>query len=636
LRDIPLKQLKKHMTQVKNNDYWKYFPVQGKISQFVYQKNDGRMKYSENPDNPLVEFELYCQNSQKFKLLMIPPCAAVTYFKAKELFERVLVIDYNKNRLETFIREVDPQAESIWVEDQQALRSYCVNLFNEMSNGLLLSYIPERYKRLDQLMTDLLCHELLQIQKEYSSIAVHRSLRAWHKNLNALLNLSVVDKRLDVFPDIAKSSAVIVGAGPSLDDTVAKLKSQKKKALVIATDGSVQSLVKNGVIPDFIVSCDDSLLTWRFMASIKTQLVNVPLFVDFRANHYLVKNYPGPVILTHSSCADFWSEPFVKDFPLLEMGKCVGHMAFNLAIAVNAGQVVMTGFDLACKGGRFHPEDMPVPYYHERNMPVPVTVESIHGEFLKTDLSMLIYLKDFEFMIEAATVPIIDCTEGGARKKGTEVKPLERTLKDCLALKEFCLDFSPIGRDQKRAFNNFISTFRTGRLDSQGRDLVNGFSSYLVQNSRTMSSKEKEEDRRISYEFIQLILVEKSSVGKKAVLVESEDVTEEIKEWALNNSIDLVPECSFPELLEMVQTLGVGKILTVNGRLIPDLLLLTDVEYIDIKTNDTFGHYERCNWLPRYSVWALPKVYEFWRSVLPVEVGLCKFEHRNSEELCYG
>ena len=97
---------------------------------------------------------------------------------------------------------------------------------------------------------------------------------------------------------------------------------------------------------------------------------------------------------------------------------------------MGAKQIILTGFDLGFKNGRFHPVDQPQPYYHDEPPPAEnrLHVEANDGGTIETELSMQFYRQEFECRVAGCQPPIINATAGGARIAGTRYQPLEKTL----------------------------------------------------------------------------------------------------------------------------------------------------------------------------------------------------------------
>ena len=77
--------------------------------------------------------------------------------------------------------------------------------------------------------------------------------RNFQANLNAIQNHPGVEKLKDKFRD---SASVLVGAGPSLDKNIFHLPLVREKAVIIASDAALKPLLRQGVVPDFVMVLD--------------------------------------------------------------------------------------------------------------------------------------------------------------------------------------------------------------------------------------------------------------------------------------------------------------------------------------------------------------------------------------------
>lgn len=592
---------------------WKLLPVGEKsIKQYVYSEDGQRPRFTENPENPIAEISRFIESNQSFSLLLMPPCSLESIKFANENFQKVIIVDYNEERLGIFNEETEGIYSTFLIKEENDLRESLSFYVNELSFGNVTSFIPSRYSRLDHRLRCLLKEDLLRIQQEFCSFAANRSLKSWHKTLNAVENIKNIHESILNIPNIQGRDVVIVGAGPSLDDTVSKLQSKKSFFYIVATDGSLKTLLKNNIEPDFIVSCEDTVMSWQFFSGYIDLLKNVPLFTPYNANHYLLKNYKGPICMTRDRDFEEWAEGILETLPEVNSGRCVGHFAYNLAIALGAGRIIMTGFDLAFKGELFHPKDMAVPYFHEMDLPVPVTVMSIGGVEIRTDLSMQTYLKDFEYMIEKSQIQVIDATEGGALISGTDIIGIDEIS----------------GLRQKQSLNlsleqvSTLKNFNEKRMYDRSffEQLAYCFTSYLVQNSKQVKESDKSEDRNMAYSILESLLLtqEASCETNVAILLpESYSKKESWFIWALENGLKLLEQEPLSNLLQKVKMSGVSLLYCVNGEVPPDLMALTGIKCSDIKTCKDKNKYERSLWIKNYSIMTSPALLQFWKDTVP-------------------
>ena len=580
------------------------------------RKKVKEQKFTENPENPILELKDFKEKNRKFSLLLLPPSSPETVEFALDNFEEIIVVDYCSRRLALFNEKTSFKFNTKLIKDSCDFRNWISGFSSYINFGKVTSYMPNRYARLDYKLRCILKEDLLEVQKEMCSFAVNRSLKGWHRNLNTFENIKNLNSSVFQLPSINRADAVIVGAGPSLDDTVSKLKKYKDKYYIIATDGSLKTLLRNQLIPDIIVSCEDTVMSWQFFDGYFDLLKDTPLVVSHNSNTYLIKNYPGPVCLSKNSNVEDWCSEFINHLPIIETGRCVGHYAFNLALSINAGRIIMIGFDLAFKGGVFHPKDMAVPYFHDMPVPVPVTVQSIHGDLLKTDLSMLTYLKDFEYMIKNSPVDVVDATEGGAFKKGSLITSIDKIKfhKKKEELKWISEEFA--------SGDELISKIKSDVHFKEKLKL--SFTSYLVQKSDTSSSLEKQADIHNSEKFLNALLEEEQPKNSnKTILVSSLDIIDsDISEWAEMNSIEIYKSKNLSEIIIRIKKEGIKSIYCLNGDICPDLLHLCDIQCTDIKTNAEACNYERALWLENYSVITSSDNFGFWRDFIPEKVNV--------------
>ena len=148
-----------------------------------------------------------------------------------------------------------------------------------LPNVLLTRYLPALYGSFAFIPQrswfdknkELVEHTKTTIQSLLKTISADYSVQShfgklWQRNI--LLNLAQLDelqreegKTTTPFkPSLGKKAAVIA-AGPSLDDSINELISQRDMYVVFATDTSYGSLLLKGVIPDAVLSIDGQLVS---------------------------------------------------------------------------------------------------------------------------------------------------------------------------------------------------------------------------------------------------------------------------------------------------------------------------------------------------------------------------------------
>ena len=314
---------------------------------------------------------------------------------------------------------------------------------------------------------NLLAHAFKEFTQSVLSGVALRATRGWHILANSLLNLPRLSGE-GVIGDLIGAGrgrpAVVVGAGPSLDHTAPALRDLRDRGVVIACDAACSTLAHMGIVPDLIVTTDDSEKVWRHFARLPDAFRAVPLVALLHSAWPVIRHYPGPLFAGRSRAPSGAAINRLTGLTLPEFdsGQSVGHAALDIAALLDCAPLILTGFDLGYRDDRFHPVHMQMPYFHHHPPPAEnlLTVQGNDGRPVKTDLSMLLYLREFERRIARLRVPVINGTEGGARIEGAPCRPLRDTLADHPARRdpiELAARRAP-ARPDLRAFRERVQT----------------------------------------------------------------------------------------------------------------------------------------------------------------------------------
>lgn len=159
------------------------------------------------------------------------------------------------------------------------------------------------------------------------------------------------------------ATAVVVGAGPSLDESLPALKLAASRALVIACDTATPALIAEGIVPHVIAAIDLQPRKSRILRSVAKQIAALHgapssgqssgswpvLAVMQYANPRLVAAWPGPRMwLGAPSAAARVLAPTIASVPET---LSVAHAAFFVARHFGCSPIVLVGLDLAFTDG---------------------------------------------------------------------------------------------------------------------------------------------------------------------------------------------------------------------------------------------------------------------------------------------
>lgn len=145
-------------------------------------------------------------------------------------------------------------------------------------------------------------------------------------------------------------SAMILGAGPSLNDNIEKIKANRNRFVLFAVNKAVKYLEKKGIVPDFIVCLDarnmDSTLDVDPEYLAKTNCI-----ADIRVDHALFKKNFKKIFADFAD-SDFLARKIAENnscMKFYESGGTASILAFVSAVKMGFSKIVLAGIDLAFK-----------------------------------------------------------------------------------------------------------------------------------------------------------------------------------------------------------------------------------------------------------------------------------------------
>ncbi|EAL9620416.1 DUF115 domain-containing protein, partial [Campylobacter jejuni] len=227
-------------------------------------------------------------------------------------------------------------------------------------------------------------------------------------------------------------TAIIVSTGPSLTKQLPLLKKYASKATIFCADSSYPILAKHGIKPDYVLSLERIPLTSEFFNHDFGEFDKDIMFIVKSVTHphtikYLQKNNRAFILV--STYASFIQYLKLDYFGYFNMGFSVAHMACYLSLHLNHKNIIFIGQDLAyAENGNSHPDDYQNSANYESQMYEHILTEAYGGkEKIKTHHVWLMFKRNLEQDVQKIQkyldTKVYNCTEGGARIKGTIEKP---------------------------------------------------------------------------------------------------------------------------------------------------------------------------------------------------------------------
>ncbi|MBF0397621.1 MAG: DUF115 domain-containing protein [Desulfobacterales bacterium] len=248
---------------------------------------------------------------------------------------------------------------------------------------------------------------------------------------NIIINTSNILKSANIASlknSMQGTPAIVIGAGPSLNDSIPILKKFYNKAFLIAVDSALPVLIKNNLPPHIVVTLDYSEESYEKIRCIIDYTENIPLFYMDGVNPLTVKSYKclNKFFISSnngflSGMLDLWGK--WAQSPKMEG---VAHIAFFTAVYSNASTIIFTGFDLAYTGFTSHAEGMGIPV--TINLDDCPWVEGIDGKPIPSMSQFVSMRTVLEGLIKNCNVPCFNANKKGAKINGAAYCDIEDFL----------------------------------------------------------------------------------------------------------------------------------------------------------------------------------------------------------------
>jgi len=241
--------------------------------------------------------------------------------------------------------------------------------------------------------------------------------------------------------------AVVVAAGPSLARNVHLLATPgvRDRLVIIAAQTVLKPLLDRGVRPHFVTALDYHEISRRFYEDLPP-IEDITLIAEPKVNPAVLDSYPGPVRVIRSGFLDRVLGQGARPVDALPAGTTVAHLSFYVAQHLGCDPIMLAGQDLGFSDGLYY---CPGTAIHDvwaselnpfntlellewkriaRNKAHLRRLEDVHGRPMYSDEQMVTYRQQFERDFAEADQRIIDATEGGSPKAGTETMALGDAL----------------------------------------------------------------------------------------------------------------------------------------------------------------------------------------------------------------
>ncbi|WP_391120328.1 motility associated factor glycosyltransferase family protein [Psychrobacillus sp. L3] len=327
---------------------------------------------------------------------------------------------------------IDKQIEAFIIQatSQDVIKSLFMNELDMYSN-LHIICSPNYNHLFPELYVDILSiiKDRVSVNKIVEN-TVRRYANDWQENYLHNLGNAFMDQSLENLFQKHTCPVVIASGGPSLTKQIEQLKKVKDKIILIAAGSTINTLLKNDINPDYVVSIDGGKANYHHFKQLTFQKTKL---IYSMYNHFLIReSFNNPSYYFLSSDAAHLSGHMEKvlntQFPIIIGGGSVANYALSIAMYISSGPVTLIGQDLAYTDNKSHAEHnrsfsiIDEAYMKKRGI---FLTKGYYGEDVPTDYAFYTMKEHFEEMVKSIGEQrlIHNSTEGGIFLEGFKQVP---------------------------------------------------------------------------------------------------------------------------------------------------------------------------------------------------------------------
>ena len=211
--------------------------------------------------------------------------------------------------------------------------------------------------------------------------------------------------------------AIIVSAGPSLNDNIDFIRESVGKRTIIAINAVLKRLYKENIKPDIIVMIDPLKTMRDHLSGAESITEGVPLITTLNSNYDFVEAYMGPIYIIPNG-EDEKQEPCERGIPWENVGGTVASLGLEAAYYLGAQKIYLVGSDLAYTNGNNYASG--VAHGEKEAIVDKNVVDAVGGGKVSTNELYNMYRGIIENQIAMhPEVKVYNRAFGGARIEGT-------------------------------------------------------------------------------------------------------------------------------------------------------------------------------------------------------------------------
>lgn len=266
---------------------------------------------------------------------------------------KIIWIEPNSLILEKAIERLENCIENF--KEILNVRIKLYNIFNKDFINLLykeiilyeIFYLKNAINSNDLILIDLFNRKKFYYQVNYNTAKKFEKiwLSNFYKNLVHIKKIKPLSLLENLFYN---SNALIVCGGPSLDKWIKTIKNIQNNIIIICVDTALNTLLKNNIMPDFVITVDAQLMNYLHLENHLKKSLNLicdPVVYYLTIKNSLKSNSNIFVFNNSLPYVNYVYNKIFSNFPFLKSGGSVSTTALDFAKFIGCSNIFFVGLD---------------------------------------------------------------------------------------------------------------------------------------------------------------------------------------------------------------------------------------------------------------------------------------------------
>lgn len=292
---------------------------------------------------------------------------------------------------------------------------------------------PDEYKKFLELFKDMIKNKRSGIHTDYAF------QKRWI--INSMKNFGDVISTPNIIMEksgqFKGKTAILVAAGPSLNEEIEKLKYIKEKELayIFSVGSAINTLIYHDIYPDAACTYDPTVNNQKVFVKVKEQgIKDIPMIFGSSVGYETLVDYPGEkyhMVTSQDTVSNYFLKTEESDrVDIVLDAPSIAVVTLQLLYTLGFGTIILVGQNLAYRGKERHSEGV---YYSsevsEEEIKNGIWVKDVFGNEVLTNESFNNMRRQMELYIrEFPNINVINTTKGGAHIEGTSFMELEEVM----------------------------------------------------------------------------------------------------------------------------------------------------------------------------------------------------------------